>query len=122
MIGAITMICMDARKEGRQVGDPSRLDMADAAMGLVVGIVTGISSVVGWFSRKLGKVHDRIDRLHAVHADHATNIAVLQANGQANVERLDRIEDGLTSINEKQDRQMQILMELHGRGTNSRGH
>lgn len=97
------------------MADPTKWDLADAAMGLVVGVVSGIASMAGWFSRKLGTVHDRIDRLHASHASHATSIAVLQANGQAITERLQRIEEGQSTINEKQDRKMEILVDLRKR-------
>jgi hypothetical protein len=91
------------------------MDWSDALLGGVMGVMTGIASMFGWFSGKLGKVHDRIDALHGhVHA-HAVDLAELQANDLARVQRLERIEFGLDEINKKQDRQMVVLMDIRGR-------
>jgi len=104
------------------MGDLSKWDWADAASGAVMGVLGGVVSMFGWFNGKLGKVHDRIDRLHTAQEGHTTSIAVLQANGQAIAERLQRIEEGQATMNEKQDDQMKILMDLHGQGRfNQRG-
>lgn len=97
------------------MADPSRVDWSDALMGGVMGILTGIASMFGWFSGKLGKVHDRIDAVHARVSDHATNIAVLGAHHQANLQFQERIDTTLTALNEKNDEQMKILLELKGR-------
>lgn len=97
------------------MADPTKWDWADAVSGAVMGVLGGMVSMLGWFSGKLGKVHDRIDAVHGKVHSHAVHIAELQANDLARVQRLERIEDGLDEINKKQDRQMEILMDIRGR-------
>lgn len=97
------------------MADPSKLDLGDAAVGGVMGLLTGMASVFGWFSGKLGKVHERIDAVHAKVSDHAMNIAVLGAHHQANLQFQERIDSTLTALRENNDEQMKILLELKGR-------
>lgn len=103
--------------------EPSKWDWADTASGMLLGIVSGIVSLFGWFSRKVGTVHDRIDAVHErinlvkqSANDQASSIKVLEAHHDANLNRLARIEDNLSAINDKQDRQMEILIDIRGRG------
>lgn len=98
------------------MADPSKLDWADALVGGVLGIVTGMASVFGWFSGRFGKVHERLDAVHTKISDHATDIAVLGAHHEANLQFQERIDTTLTALNEKNDEQMKILLELKGRG------
>jgi hypothetical protein len=105
------------------MADPSKWDWADTLSGMLLGVVSGILSLFGWFSTKVGTVHDRIDAVHdrinivtQAASDQAASIKVLEAHHGAKLQRLDRIEGNLTAINEKQDRQMEILMDLRGRG------
>ena len=99
------------------MNDPAKWDWADAASGVVMGVLGGMVSMFGWFSGKLGKVHDRIDSVHERVTANSSHIAVLQAQEVAKLQRMERIEDNLVAINEKQDRQMEVLMDLRGRDT-----
>ena len=98
------------------MADPTKWDWADAVSGVFLGILSGILGLFSWFGGKVGKVHDRIDALHGRLNSHDSHIAVLQAQEVVKFQRMERIEDNLTAINEKQDRQMEILMDLRGRG------
>ncbi len=98
------------------MADPTKWDWADTVSGIFLGILSGLLGLFGWFSGKVGKVHDRIDAVHKRLNSHDSNIAVLQAQEISRLHRMERIEDNLTAINEKQDRQMEILMDLRGRG------
>ena len=105
------------------MADPTKVDWADAVAGGLMGLLTGMASVFGWFSGRLGKVHERIDTAHARNntvtqaaRDPASSINVLEAHHDAKLQRLERIEDNLTAINEKQDRQMELLIDIRGRG------
>lgn len=98
------------------MADPSKIDVGDAVAGGLMGLLTGMASVFGWFSGKLGKGHERIDQVHLRVSDHATHIAVLGAHHQANLQFQERIDTTLTALNEKNDEQMKILLELKGRG------
>ncbi len=98
------------------MADPSKVDWADVTVGGLMGLLTGMASVFGWFSGKLGKVHDRIDQVHARVSDHSTHIAVLGAHHEANLQFQERIDTTLTALNEKNDEQMKILLELKRRG------
>lgn len=97
------------------MADPSKVDWSDAAAGGLMGLLTGVASVFSWVSGKLGKVHDRIDAVHDRVSDHATNIAVLTAHHEANLQFQERIDSTLTALDEKNDAQMKILLELRGR-------
>jgi len=97
------------------MADPSKVDLGDAVAGGLMGLLTGMASVFGWFSGKFGKVYERIDQVHARVSDHATHIAVLGAHHQANLQFQERIDLTLTALNEKNDEQMKILLELKGR-------
>ena len=97
------------------MNDPAKWDWADAAGGVVMGVLGGLVSMFGWVSGKLVKVHDRIDSVHERVTTHASHIAVLQAQEVTKLQRMERIEDNLVAINEKQDRQMEVLMDLRGR-------
>lgn len=105
------------------MADPTKVDWADALAGGLMGLLTGMASVFGWFSGRIGKVHERIDTVHArintvtqTASDQAASIKVLEAHHDAKLQRLERIEDNLTAINEKQDRQMELLIDIRGRG------
>jgi len=97
------------------MADPSKLDWADAAAGGIMGLLTGMASVFGWFSGKFGKVHERIDAVHTRLSEHSTHIAVLGAHHQVNLQFQERIDTTLTALNDKTDEQMKILLELKGR-------
>lgn len=97
------------------MADPTRWEMADTVLGGVMAAASAIAGLFGWFGRKIGKVHDRIDALQERANEHASSIAVLEAHHEAKMQRLARIEDGLQALNEKNDRQMEILMDLRGR-------
>lgn len=99
------------------MGDFSKWDVGDTLSGFLAGAFGGVVTMFGWFNSKLGKIHDRIDGLHGHVTQHASHIAVLQTQDAALIERLARIEEGLQENNKKQDRQMEILMDLHGRGS-----
>lgn len=95
--------------------EPSKWDWADALAGVAMGIITGILSLFSWFSGKVGLVHQRLDAMQDKVADHGTSIRVLEAQHHAKLQRLDRIEESVMSINEKQDRQMEILMDIRNK-------
>jgi len=95
--------------------DPTKWDWADSVSGAIMGVLTGVITMFGWFHRKLGKVHDRIDLAQSTAAKQATSIKVLEAHHGATMERLARIELNSQTINSKQDRQMEILLELERR-------
>ena len=98
------------------MADPSKVDWSDALMGAIMGILTGLASMFGWFNGKVGKVHDRIDVVHGRVSEHTTHIAVLTAHHEANLQFQERIDSTLTALDEKNDAQMKILLELKGRG------
>lgn len=97
------------------MNDPSKFDWYDVLLGGAMGICTGIAAMFGWFSDKIGKVHDRIDTLHAKVGGQETHIAVLVAHHDAHIQFQERIDSTLASLNAKHDAQMQILLELKGR-------
>ncbi len=94
--------------------DPTKWDWADAISGAVMGVLTAIVGLFGWFGRKIGTVHDRIDRLQERMGTQQSSIAVLEAHHDAKMERLASIEDHLAAIDEKQNRQIEILLALKG--------
>lgn len=83
-------------------------------MGAGVGALSALAGLFGWFNGKLGKIHDRIDLVQERANAQASSIAVLEAHHGAKMERLERIEDNLAALNKKQDRQMEILLDLQG--------
>lgn len=99
----------------RMAVDPTKWDWADALVGGVIGLITGLATVFGWINGKLGQVHERIDQFHVRVSDHATNIAVLTAHHENNLQFQERMDHSLTALNEKNDEQMKILLELKGR-------
>lgn len=103
-------------REGRGVADPTKMDWADALLGALVGVVSGVASLFGWFNGKVSRVHDRINEVHEQAHQQAAHIAALNAHHQANLMFQSRIDENLAAIDEKQDRQMEILMDLRGRG------
>ena len=98
------------------MADLSKWDWADTVGGIAIGMVSGIVTMVGWFGGKLSKVHERLNAVHARANEHAISIAVLETHHEAKIERLKHIESSVETINEKQDRQMEILMDIRGRG------
>lgn len=114
MIRPITMQSMTAGKEGVRVSDP-RWDWADSFTGAVMGAVAGAASVFGWVNKRIGTVHGRINATNERLGVHATDIAVLTAHHQANLQFQARIDQTLQALNVKQDEQMKILVELKGR-------
>lgn len=97
--------------------EPSKWDWADAVSGLVMGIVTGVMTLYSWFSHKVDAMHGRISTVKQVVNDQAASIKVLEAHHAATLHRLERIEDNSAVINEKQDRQMEILIDIQRAGT-----
>lgn len=95
--------------------NPDKWDWVDSLMGMMTGLVGGILSLFGWFHRQVSRTHERIDDLHERIGEHGTSIKVLEANHVAGLQRLDRIEEHITAISEKQDRQMEILVDLRQR-------
>ena len=96
--------------------EPSKWDWADSVSGFFLGIVGGVVSLFGWFSRKVGTVHGRIDGMVTTATTHSTDIAVLKAHHEAHLQSQKRIEGNLSALNVKQDEQLKILLELKGRG------
>lgn len=94
------------------MADPTKWDWADAVVGGMMGLLTGLASVFGWFNGKIGKVHDRIDQVHDRVSSHATHIAVLGAHHENNLQFQERIDCQLTALNEKNDEQIKLLMKL----------
>jgi len=97
------------------MADPTKWDWADAISGAAMGALTGVVSLFGWFGRKLSGIHKRIDEVQKHVHTHESNIAVLRAHHEANLNFQNRIDRTLQAVNDKQDAQMQILMELKGR-------
>lgn len=102
--------------------EPSKWDWADSIGGFILGILGGIMSLFGWFSGRIGKVHDRINEVTGrvnenrdLMSQQNANIKVLDAHREASEQRLGYMENALQEINRKQDRQMEVLMELHKR-------
>jgi len=115
-IGTISLTVRGER-EGLGVADPTKWDWADAILGAVVGMVSGVASLFGWFNGKVSRVHERINEVHDRTHDQAAQLAALNAHHQANLMFQGRIDENLAAINEKQDRQMEILMDLRSRDT-----
>ena len=104
------------------MSDPTRWDMVDTLSGIILGVFAGIASLFGWFNGRIGKVHDRINEVNMrINANRdlmnqqAADIQVLEAHREASEQRFGRVDHMLTEINRKQDRQMDVLMELHKR-------
>ena len=101
------------------MSDPTKWDWGDALTGVLMGIISATAGLFGWFNGKVGKVEDRIDQridtLDEKMVDQARSTAILETHHESHIHRLNRIEDGLGAINEKQDWQMEILMDLRGR-------
>ena len=98
------------------MADPSKWDWADAIAGMLMGLISGLAGLFSWFSSRVNIVHERIDVMHEKTSAQASSIAVLEAHHEANLKFQGRIDDSLSAINDKQDRQMEILMDLRGRG------
>lgn len=96
--------------------EPSKWDWADAVSGLVLGIVGGVATLYGWFSRKVDAMHGRISTVKQAVNDQAASIKVLEAHHDATLRRLSSIEENSSEINKKQDRQMEILLDIQRRG------
>lgn len=97
------------------MADPTKWDWADAVAGGLMGLLTGMASVFGWFNRRLGTVHERIDHVHDRVSTHSTHIAVLTAHHESNLQFQERIDTALTALNRKTDDQTNILLELKRR-------
>lgn len=97
--------------------EPSKWDWLDTASGLVLGIFGGVVTLYGWFSQKVDAMHGRLSTVKQAVNDQATSIKVLEAHHAATLHRLERIEDNSAAINEKQDRQMEILLDIRRAGT-----
>ena len=96
--------------------EPSKWDWADAISGFSMGAIGAVLSLFGWFGKKIGVVHGRLDGMVQATNHHATDIAVLKAHHDTHLQFQERIEGNLSALNEKQDQQMRILLELKGRG------
>lgn len=118
-IRATGMSCSNVRSERkwwREMVEPSKWDWADALSGLMLGIVSGILTLYGWFSRKVDAMHGRISTVKQTVNEQAASIKVLEANHEDALRRLSSIEKNSSEINRKQDRQMEILLDIQRRG------
>ena len=92
-----------------------KVDWSDVFSSFVVGVVSTIGALFAWFNRRFSSVHKRIDEVETKASLYAVHIGVQQAQHLANQQRLDGIEDGLRDIDVKQDKQMNILLEMNTR-------
>ena len=93
------------------MADPSKLDFADwftvIATAITGGIAAGIGSAMAWFNKSKQELHTKMTTMEGemrkwdeAHADHNTQLAVMQ-NCQKNTEdRLDTIGETTRDTNE----------------------
>ena len=108
-----------ARRKEVGVSDPMKWDWADAIAGALVGLVGGIVSLFSWFYGRVlsveTKLHARVDALALQVNEHESNIAVLEAQHVAKMERLEKIDGSIGEVHRRLDRQMEVLLDLRGR-------
>lgn len=95
--------------------DSSRWEWLDSAAGAVAGVFTGVATFYGIFAKRMSDVDESIVKLKSTDAEQGMSIAILETHHTAKMQRLERMEDNLQAINEKQDRQMEILLDLSKR-------
>lgn len=79
-------------------------DWTHIGEGFMAGVVTAVSSCAAWVSRRIGKLHGRIDEVSERTSQHQADIAVLQSQQEAFGQTLNRVES-------KQDRLLEIMIE-----------
>ena len=87
--------------------NPSQLDFADWFSVVSAAIVSGILSAMGWFAaskrklvERIGKTEELMKELSEKHANHATQLAVLQQCQKTTEERLEAINETTRDTNQ----------------------
>ena len=98
----------------KRMTEPKLWEWADSLVGMIMGVVMGILSVLNWISGRLGKIHERINSLDAISNSHAESIATLNAHHESNLQFHLRTDQALDNLNDKNDEQLRILGQLQG--------
>jgi hypothetical protein len=95
-----------------------RFDFLSSIEGWIVGFFTAVATIFGWFNAKLHGVNaridlsnDKIEKLQAETAANRASLMVQEAHHQANIVRLERIEDECTK---QTDMLTKLLRGNHG--------
>lgn len=90
------------------MADPSRLDITDWFAVVAGGILSGLGSAFVWFSNSKRRIHDRLTTVeHTMtgwsdkHAQHTTDIAVIETCAQNTAKQLEAISLTTRDTNEK---------------------
>jgi len=93
--------------------DPSKIDWGDSLGGFVTGAVTVLAGMFNWFGKKLREVHKRIDVVEGTIGGYAVHIGQQKEQHKANQQQFQDVKHDLNAINQKQDRQMEILLQIN---------
>lgn len=77
--------------------------------------LAGLGSAWRWVRGRERKLHDRLSDVEARIVTNDRRLAILDTQRQSDQDRMKRIEDTIVKIDEKQDAQMEILVDLAGR-------
>lgn len=68
-------------------------DWADSVLSALISVAVTIAGIAGWFTKKIAKLHKRIDDVRDTVQTQNAALQVQQAHHEANLLRLDNIED-----------------------------
>jgi ABC-type nickel/cobalt efflux system permease component RcnA len=108
------------------VADPSKLDFSDWFAVVSAALVSGVGAAMAWFSAGKNRMNARLDFLEAdmrqwdqKHADHTTEIAVVQTCQENTARQLEEIgittRDTNENLKELSQTVTQVLLAIQGK-------
>lgn len=103
----------------------------DTILGAVLGVFSAVATMTRWTGRRFKEVDEahgklrqdfdaKLNVLHGRVTPLMADVAELRAHHEAKMQRLVTIESSIREIDQKQDKQMQILYRLDGKNRGGR--